>query len=122
MDHFLRFYMFVELKNSKTHQRTRYHRIDLWIQTKILNVTGQKLGKCEFFVEMWVGLQISEEKICIFGKKLVGPENAEEKMCDYVPQIFPWPPCSSKNFFVLPNNLPIDDTFIFLVILEAIRR
>ena len=28
---------------------------------------------------MWVGLQISEEKICICGKKLVGPENAEEK-------------------------------------------
>ena len=28
---------------------------------------------------MWVGLQISEEKICIFEKKLVGPENDEEK-------------------------------------------
>ena len=60
---------------------------------------------------MWVGPQISEEKICIFGKKLVGPENAEEKICDlwkknggwvpninrnkfsaYVPQIFAWPP------------------------------
>ena len=43
---------------------------------------GQKLGKCEFSVEMWVGLQISEEKICIFGKKLVGPENDEEKKCN----------------------------------------
>ena len=31
---------------------------------------------------MWVGLQISEEKICIFGKKLVGPENDEEKKCN----------------------------------------
>ena len=38
--------------------------------------------KCEFFVEMWVGLQISEEKICIFGKKLVGPENDVEKKCN----------------------------------------
>ena len=28
---------------------------------------------------MWVGLQISEEKIFIFGKKLVGPENDKEK-------------------------------------------
>ena len=43
---------------------------------------GQKLGKCEFSVEMWVGLQISEEKICIFGKKLVGPENDVEKKCN----------------------------------------
>ena len=31
---------------------------------------------------MWVGLQISEEKICIFGKKLVGPENDVEKKCN----------------------------------------
>ena len=31
---------------------------------------------------MWVGLQISEEKNCIFGKKLVGPENDEEKKCN----------------------------------------
>ena len=28
---------------------------------------------------MWVGLQISEEKNCSFGKKSVGPENVEEK-------------------------------------------
>ena len=60
---------------------------------------------------MWVGPQILEEKICIFGKKLVGPENAEEKkrylwkkfggwvpndtrnkFSAYVPQIFAWPP------------------------------
>ena len=37
------------------------------------------MSKCEFSVEMWVGLEISEEKICIFGKKMVGPENVEEK-------------------------------------------
>ena len=43
---------------------------------------GRKFGKCEFSLKMWVGPQISEEKICIFGKKLVGPENAEEKICD----------------------------------------
>ena len=82
MDHFLRFHMFVELKNSKTHQRTRYHQIDLQIQTKVLNLKGRKLGKCKFSVKMWVGLQISEEKICIFGKKLVGPENDVEKKCN----------------------------------------
>ena len=28
---------------------------------------------------MWVGLQISVEKISIFGKNLVGPENAKRK-------------------------------------------
>ena len=32
---------------------------------------------------MWVGFQISDEKICIFRQKvvLVGPENVEEKNC-----------------------------------------
>ena len=29
---------------------------------------------------MWVGLQISVEKNCIFGKNSVGPENVEEKI------------------------------------------
>ena len=33
----------------------------------------------EFSLEMWVGHQILVEKICIFGEKSVGPENAEEK-------------------------------------------
>ena len=28
---------------------------------------------------MWVGVQISVEKNCIFGKKSVGPKNVEEK-------------------------------------------
>ena len=28
---------------------------------------------------MWVGLQISVDKVCIFGKNLVGPKNAKEK-------------------------------------------
>ena len=56
--------------------------MDLRIQTKVLKLKGQKLGKCEFSVEMWVGFQISEEKICIFGKKLVGPENDAEKKCN----------------------------------------
>ena len=32
---------------------------------------------------MWVGLQISVEKKCIFGKKSVGPENVEEKTCHF---------------------------------------
>ena len=63
----------------KTYQRTGYHGIDLRIQTNVLKSKGEKPGKCEFFTEMWVGLQISEEKIFIFGKKLVGPENDEEK-------------------------------------------
>ena len=68
---------------------------------------------------MWVGLQISEEKICIFGKKLVGPENDVEKKCNlwkkfvggyritagtnfrhtfrkYLPDP---PPCGLANFF-----------------------
>ena len=77
MDHFVRFYMFVELKNSKTHQRTRYHQIDLQIQTKVLNSKGHNIGKFEFSIEMWVSLQISEEKI--FGKEVVGPEMLREK-------------------------------------------
>ena len=47
-----------------------------------MNLKGQKLGKCKFSVKMWVGLQISEEKICIFGKKLVGPEYDVEKKCN----------------------------------------
>ena len=47
-----------------------------------LEFKGRKLGKCKFSVKMWVGLQISEEKICIFGKKLVGPENDVEKKCN----------------------------------------
>ena len=29
---------------------------------------------------MWVGLQNSKEKICIFGKNLVGPANTSEKL------------------------------------------
>ena len=33
----------------------------------------------EFSIEMWVGLQIWVEKICISGKKSVGLENSEEK-------------------------------------------
>ena len=59
--------------------RTQNHRIDYRIETKALNSEGRKFGKCEFFVEMWVVAQISEEKMCIIGKKLLGPENAEEK-------------------------------------------
>ena len=37
-------------------------------------------GMRKFSIEMWVGPQILVEKICIFGKKSVGPENPEEKM------------------------------------------
>ena len=47
------------------------------IQTK-----GPIFSKCEFSVEMWVGLQISEEKVCILLKEMLGLENAKEKISD----------------------------------------
>ena len=103
-------------KTQKTHKKNRNRRIDYIVQTKALKSEGRKFGKCEFSIEMWVGPQILEEKICIFGKKLVGPENAEEKkrylwkkfggwvpndtrnkFSAYVPQIFAWSPPGFKG-------------------------
>ena len=43
--------------------------------------------------------QISEGKICIFGKKLVGPENAEEKICDLWKKFGGWVPNITLNKF-----------------------
>ena len=40
-------------------------------------------SKFEFSIEIWVGPKISEEKICIFGKKLLGSKNFEEKNCNF---------------------------------------
>ena len=48
---------------------------------------------------MWVGLQISAEKICIIGKKSVGPENAEERNGNSWKKIGGWVPNRPRNKF-----------------------
>ena len=80
-----RFQDFTCLYSSKTQliKKNRNHRIKYRIQTKALKSEGQKYGNGEFgkfSIEIWVGPQISVEKNCIFGKKLVGPKNAAEKL------------------------------------------
>ena len=65
----------------------------------MLNLKGRKIGRCEYSVEMLVGLQISEEKICIFGKKLVGAENDKEEKRYLWKKICGWVPNNSQNKF-----------------------
>ena len=83
----------------KTHQKTGYHGKHHRLQTHILKSKGQKLGKRKFPIEMWVGLQISAEKICIIGKKSVGPKNAEEKNGNSWKKIGGWVPNRPRNKF-----------------------
>ena len=79
---------------------------------------------------MWVGVQISVEKNCIFGKKSVGPKNVEEKTRIFWKKIvggyqitpgtnfqhmfrkfLPDPPLVSTRFLIAPKY---DQNSIFL--------
>ena len=66
----------------KTHQKTGYHGKHRRLQTHILQSKGQKLGKREFPIEIWVGLQISAEKIGIFGEKMGVSRKCRGKNCN----------------------------------------
>ena len=70
-----RFHDFTCLYSSKTQKfikKKQKSKNRLPNTDKGLRVKGRKSGKCKFSVEIWMDLQVQEEKKSIFKKKIGG--------------------------------------------------